>query len=378
MQPIYETIAKAKKENNLDLIWSLWKEMGSVKKSSSSALYSENSIFYVDEIKSLVYCAATYTSAMNWSTISEADLAGTLVTVDGVTVEVFKIIVEEVEIPGTIADFSASSLETPDVEVNISDKELYKLLTPLGAPLITMDQLELNREELINYYLSPCLDVYYAFFPIVVEQSLSVTGDFDVPFPDGAFNAIMWVTGGGVGIGSGRASPFAVAQGYAMGAMVNGGMGGRFGHGLYYNKKVPGFTGSQNYYERMGEMMGQAQLMQTMKNVFRRVKFQKKLIDGNWHATGYAMSGGKLNIKWMEKNSDWSAIPTDMMMTVRPYCQGYILSNISSLRSIVSDAEIPTNAKELESKGTKMMEDVLKVWQPRTNMFVTSRGATTF
>jgi hypothetical protein len=226
--------------------------------------------------------------------------------------------------------------------VNISDDELQTILTPIGFPFVTFEDVEYSKDQICKYMIHPALQRYFSFRPIIQREPGIVTsqgGKFEVEFPKNAYACIPYYTvpgGASMGAGSGG-SPFSFYNEMRMTGMV--GAGGRFGRGVhYYGKQVPGFVNM----EWRNTMIDQMITNQGFLNFFRREKYDRvRDENGKYWATGFSTIGGNLNFIWLKASDNWEDVKwEDVENLARPMARIEILRNFAMLRSLVK-ADIP-------------------------------------
>jgi hypothetical protein len=306
---------------------------------SSAPLH--NSILYVNE-EYRVDNKARY--PIDWSVMTPDDLEGTLVSVEGVMLPYFTVLPVKWSASFTPEnDFIPfEEADEGEAEVNISDSELMLCLTDLGMPFLTWDEIEYNRNQIVNLCVKPALDEYWTYFPIIVEDgsqgSYSKGGEFKVPMPANAYSAVPYfVSGVGAGgSGQGGGSPFTFFNETMLwsGGSFFGMGSSRFGRGVYYpNKQTPGFTGQQGRWSSMFDNLAVAQ---ALRNYMRHEKYSIVKEDGVKYVKGFSTIGGALNIKWLCKSPDWDDVKYEHLEPLaRPMVKIRTLKAIKAVRDLV-------------------------------------------
>lgn len=358
-----------------------WKALGKIIYNTDTKIYTANTLFKVEDLdkgvldNALVYCQNTYTVGedfppIEWSAATVESTENNICTVQGVMSPFFKVILlgdevpPEEEVPSLPDDFLPFSGMKMSPDVEIDDDELIRLLTELGVPFLRLDELEYDRDTICQYMIKPALEDYYAYFPIVQEETIGhMSGgqEFDIPFPKGAHGGVLYYTLGGSGSPAGFGSgPFALYREQLM--YGGGGAQGMFGNGITYRKQVPGFTGTTS-----GMIDARLQGMQAAQgyaNVFRREKYKKVRRDGKLYATGYSTLGGNLCAKWFMHSYDWNDIEFEMLGQVRMHTKANILRNLGMLRGMIK-SDLPGNIdfSVYNSRADALDEQSIRKWE---------------
>lgn len=371
-----------------------WAALGKIVYNSNTKIYTANTIFKVDAgdgplANALIYCQNTYTvdgdtfPLIQWESATTEETEDLISTYQGVMSPFFKVLITEKEIPAYddipedegLLPFAGMKL-SPDVE--ISDDELITLLTELGVPFLRLDELEYDRDTILQYMIKPSLQDFYSFYPIVEEQTLgNYSGgmEFEIPLPENAHGGVLYYVLGTSGAASGYGSgAFALYREQMMygGAAGNSGM---FGHGLTYRKMVPGFTGMAS-----GMIDARLQGMQAAQgyaNLYRREKFKKVKKDGKLYAVGYSTIGGTLCAKWFEHSYNWDDIEFEMLPQVRMHVKATILRNLGLLRGMIK-SDLPGNIdfSAYSSRADALDEKSYAKWEAdiKNQRFAIMRG----
>ena len=245
-----------------------------------------------------------------------------------------------------------------DGGVNISDSELELVLSDIGFPFLTFQDVEFSKAEIKRVFIKPAMDRFFTFFPIVIEEPGYNYGgqagsEFLVPYPEGAYACIpYYTTPGGANAGN-PGSPFAFYNEqlfYGGGGFGWG--GGGMGRGVrYVGKRQPGFVGLEQRNAWIDKLAEQ----QAFLNYFRREKYSRKKINGRLYAYGFTTISGNLNFKWLKRSYYWDDdIPFDLLEPVaRPMAKSAVLQQFAMLRQLVKtdiagqlDATVLSNTRK--------------------------------
>lgn len=386
-------------------VYDTWQSLGSIKLNSNTKYYAANTFFKVevetqpDEIPcdlggALVYCVNSYQVVpnkfpeINWKDMTVEKISQMVMSQNGIISPFFKVIalpkeIESVEGSELAEGFIPYSKMPSSSTVTISDDDLIVLLTECGVPFLRLDELEYDRETILQYMIKPALTDFYTYFPIIEEENLGPIGagvDFDFPLPENAHGAIPYyvlgTAGKGVAAGRGAGSPFAM---YSEMMMWGGGIGtgGGFGGGISYRKPVPGFTGAA-----AGQLDAQLQGLQAAQgytNYFRREKVRKyrNKEDGLLHIKGFSTVGGTLCVKWLCHSYDWDDIDFELLGTCRDHCKAVILRNLGMLNHLIkSDTPGAIDFSLYNTRADQLDEKSIEKWKvsPTNYRFAIMRG----
>lgn len=286
---------------------------------------------------------------IDWSIMNIDDVTGQRAAIEGITLPFFGILPVKYSITfmpdNNFIPYQNAAVTFDSGGVNISDDELQIILTPLGFPFVTFDDIEYTKDQICKYMIHPALQRYFSYRPIIERQpggATSTGGQFRVEFPKGAYACIPYYTvPGGSGMGGGAAgSPFAMYNEQVMyGGLAGMNAGGRFGRGVsYYGKQVPGFVGLESRNSRIDAMLAN----QGFLNFFRRERYDRvRDENGKYWATGFSTIGGNLNFIWLKASDTWDDVKwEDVENIARPMARIEILRNVAMLRSLVK-SDIP-------------------------------------
>ena len=362
-----------------------WAALGSITVTSQTKVYTRGTVIRVDAAGALhdmiVYVCEDYRVdgvshfPIVWDQLAVDDVNGIHAAVQGIQLPYFGLlparwsagfVPDPKFIPYKNAEVSAQTTAAVG-GINIADDELETILTVIGFPFATFDDVEYSKAQIIKYMIRPALQRYYTFRPIIREEvygAVALGSEFMVEFPDGAYGCVPYycVPGGMSGVGISPRSPFAFfgERNMAMGQM--GTVSNRYGSGLRYrNKMVPGYVGMDGQINMLDGLLAQ----QGMLNVFRREHYSKVKIDGKLYAKGFSTIGGNLNLKWLCWSKNWDDIDMDDLEPIaRPMARSEVLKNFGILRSLcktdVAGQLDPSALKELRSEIETDLKDIIK------------------
>lgn len=396
-----KNIATAIRKNNDALAAvSLWKTLGKVEKDASCGAYIRDQVIRITTktditlpgnenacplLDSIVYVRGNYLGKIDWETTELLSLDGMTVTDNGLNVQAFMCLAPNVdfeafsldEIPDF--DFDSYKEEQPSI-LNIDPRDWAYMLSPTGVPFVTEEELEYNYNQFVDTFIFPTVQDFYASFPIVKKAAYNVGGQFSIKFPDDAYNAVMWTSGSGSAGGNSNGILTAFGLIATEGSYL-GYANGRFGRGVYYNKRVPGYSGLAGRSTRYTNQLGQNLINQTLRNVYTREQFDRVLHDDGWYAEGYTTNPGALNVKWLCWNPDWSVITIDLKRDIRELGKARMMQGLGWIRGMCkSTANLKLNEDKLSSEGKAIEDKILQKWDesPYSKIFTPARGSQTY
>ncbi len=426
-------LLKLKSDNNIEELFRTWQALGSLKVDNSTKIFNKDTLFLITEEGSLknalVWCSNTYTvdpskcwDPIDWTVAQANWVDSEIAFYQGVVSPFFKVIIPSMTISAyrlndtrriklTIIEKHGNSVEETqdapkifdmtfaDTEfipfkraeikssvIDIDDAQYTMIASELGIPFLNEDELEYNRDTILDICVRPALDQYYAYFPIVIDESKGRVGggvDYEYEyhsFPEDptafAYKGIPYMTVGVGGFGDikGYTSPFSymresVATGYGAGS------GSRWGRSINWNKSVPGPYG--NSYTRAEEALLANAAQQGYMNYFRREYERDVFKDGKKYIHGHSTIGGNLNIHWLCASYDFSRVDYWMLPQVRKLCTAYALRNIGMLNALIKPNETnPIDYSLYNSRADALEKEVLDSWSknPAALMFAIKRA----
>lgn len=387
-------------------IYDTWVALGCLSVSNKTKIYTKDTIFQITEpgpLKdAIIYCVTDYITnpatgfdPINWNEATLDSVSGIVSFYQGVTSPHFSVVLTPSELVNVDTSEPTSDSFIPftgnnqkSSSISISDEEYKIIAAELGIPFLREEELEYDRDTIIEICIKPAVDQFYSYYPLIIDEAVGNKGanqQWRVPYhtfeqnPTAVpYKAIPYMTLGGGG-GAPASSFGAGAFNYMRTEMMGGGFGGSgygFGSGLSYRKPVPGFTGMSSYEAMNAALMGLA-ARQGMMNVFRR-EYSTDVYEGKEKiATGYCSIAGCLNIHWLCMDTDFSHIEYHHLPRVRKLCTAYALRNIGMLRSLIKPGDNnPIDYSLYNSRAEALEKEVLDVWSkdPSSLMLAIHRG----
>ena len=377
-------------DGNLEIYYT-WNAFGELKATNNTKVFTKDTIFQVTEegpLKdAIVYCKYGYNvdpkngfDPIDWKTAQKQDVEGQVYFYQGVVSPNFQILLTPdeyhqidttVPIPEDFIPFTNNNAKTSSI--SISDQEYMIVAAELGVPFLREEELEYNRDIIIDICIKPAIDQYYAFFPIIIDEAVQGIGpnqEYFVEyhtFPDDpsavAYKGIPYMTmgaGGGTSAAYGTGAFSFMREQYTSGYM--GGSSYGFGRGITYSKPVPGFTGRSNGDFMSAYILGRA-AQQGYINYNRREYDRDVFKNNKRYVHGFASTGGALNIHWMCMSTDYARIDYWMLPEVRKLCTANALRNLGALRSLIKPSDNnPIDFSGMQTRADALESKVLERW----------------
>ena len=372
-------------------IYYTWNAFGELKATNNTKVFTKDTIFQVTEegpLKdAIVYCKYGYNvdpkngfDQIDWKTAQKQDVEGQVYFYQGVVSPNFQILLTPDEyhqidttkpIPEDFIPFTNNNAKTSSI--SISDQEYMIVAAELGVPFLREEELEYNRDIIIDICIKPAIDQYYAFFPIIIDEAVQGIGPNQEYFVEYhtfaddpsavAYKGIPYMTmgaGGGTSAAYGTGAFSFMREQYTSGYM--GGSSYGFGRGITYSKPVPGFTGRSNGDFMSAYILGRA-AQQGYINYNRREYDRDVFKNNKRYVHGFASTGGALNIHWMCMSTDYARIDYWMLPEVRKLCTANALRNLGALRSLIKPSDNnPIDFSGMQTRADALESKVLERW----------------
>lgn len=227
----------------------------------------------------------------------------------------------------------------------ISDQEYFEILTEVGYPVVKEDDLEFTQEEIKNYFIFPALREFFIWFPKIQIQSVYVSSEFSIDFPDDDTYGIVDARISTATSGNGRTgSPFMNSVLFKQGGMSSHKYGTDNDYGISEARYMErAFTkASQNYVRAKSIQVDHAN---------RKLK-------------GYTTVNGELMIDWAKSSQDFNDVPFIRKTDVINLAKSKVLKGFSMLRSqLSSDVGVEFNTSDFLSRADDLENKVMDKWK---------------
>ena len=162
-----------------------WAALGCITVTSQTKVYTRGTVVRVDAAGALhdmiIYICEDYRVdgvshfPIMWDQLAVDDVTGIHAAVQGIQLPYFGLlparwsagfVPDQKFIPyrnGTVSAQTAAAVG----DINISDDELETILTVIGFPFATFEDVEYSKAQIVKYMIRPALQRYYTFRPII-------------------------------------------------------------------------------------------------------------------------------------------------------------------------------------------------------------------
>lgn len=371
-----------------------WEALGSNVISSTTKLYNKGMIYKVEVSGSLegclVYCRNDYIGSLNWASASIIDTFSGEISFGSSIIDPNLISVmsktefdesDSSTVPDSFVPFQ-ETLKDETGDVVISEDMYTQILSVLGYPYITEDELEYSREQICNIPLKIAIETYYRFFPREEIYSYAANGGVnEVEFPTGAYDALaISVQNGTAGNLSdvNISSTSGTTAGHTLWRTWTeyfpyAGFGGNIG-GAGFSASMTGSYNSiyppQTNQYSLENYLGMRSVNQAYQNYLHRYRFDKILkTDENGNSKWYARfftnkAGGTVLITYAMRDYNTSHIDFARKSEFIKLCQAHVKLFFANLRSQAKPisgniTDYSTWKKEAEDT----IKEVTELWQ---------------
>lgn len=350
-----------------------WALTGSNTITASTTVYTKGTLYQINYPTSIIHgglvlALDTFSNAtpLTWGTIEVLDEdAGYISFSQHVINPYFSLILSPAKvtaISGIPVNSSFTPYATEIYEVSIPDDELDRILLEVGVPFVQLEELEFTKEQILKLMIKPALDVYFKWFPKIKSVTYPMSSvQFDIPVPDGAFDAqrVFVIQGNPSTVPTnGPANPLLRYFDEGIFSMMNG--------QTKRAKSQIGRTMGNNF----ATMSMNRAVLQGMTNYMQRISFRTQKDDaGVKHVIGYSLKMGFLQIDWAYNSNSWSDVEFRLVQDVRELCAAKVLRAIGMLRS-QSRSDLPgsidydmfiSRADDIEDKIIDKWEEWTKI-----------------
>ena len=238
--------------------------------------------------------------------------------------------------------------------VQIRDTDVGRILLAVGGPVLKVEDLEISRDEILEYVVLPALEVHFSYFPIQTVVELSVSGSFSLPYPNP--DLTMGVTSAQISMDVGNPnnpslSPFMNDRNYQRGGLMR--------QGQYDMEAVEG-----NMMTRLAAQ-GAINLLSTR---------HLKLDPVNKVLSGFATTAGIARITWAAMSLNVDDILIFNKNDFIRLCQANILEVLGTVRgSLKLQDDVQMDGDAMLNRAKDMRDEVLGTWRSVTRVAI-ARG----
>jgi hypothetical protein len=233
--------------------------------------------------------------------------------------------------------------------VVIEDRDLKRILTAVGGPVLSFEDLEVKRDDVIDLCVLPALEVHFSYFPIEFVQEVSLAGAISVAFPDP--DLTLGVSSAQISMDIGAPnnpslSPFVNDRNYQRGGLMRQGQ---------YDIEAIG-----------GNLMARS-AMQSAVNLLAAKHVHVDPVTKT--LTGFTNAPGICRISWAMMSLNANDIPVVHKPRFITLCQANLLEVIGTIRGSVSlSDDVSMDGQAMIDRAEKIRNDAMEV------IYATTRG----
>lgn len=382
---------------------STWEQLGSNVITSNTKLYNKGMVYQVKVDNAplfdcLIFCREDHIGGLNWTqgniidSFSGEISFGNNIIDPNLIVIMSKADFDEADasaVPSDFVPFSETLKEETD-NVIISDSDYHYILSVLGYPYVTEEELEYSRQEIITYAVKPSLELYYRYFPRRETKTYPTSaGIQEVEFPDKAYDILgfsIQQAGGTLdsnGNYSGEVSHtlwryWDILPYIGGGCSAGGYSGGYAGMTGTYNSIYPPKTQQSS----MGSLVSSKAAIQSYLNYSHRYRIDKILktdADGNskYYAKFYSNKLGSVaEITWAVQDRDVGHIDYARRQEFFKVAQANVKLLFANLRSQAKPISGNiTDWSSWKQEANEAIKEVTSRWDSITKYSSAVRGS---
>lgn len=363
-----------------------WTSFGSAQIDSTAKVFFRNAIFRLVAVGAplngaIIFVNEDYTlpSGFNWLNMQLADITsdtGDIIdVVSSIITPYFNVVVTQAQFQAIVQDYDPNFLpfQEPDASslVSIDEQNLNMILNELGIPFITLEEMEFDRDRIVNLMVYPAVREYYKFFPVLSIGNFPLSNNsFSIPIPpDPIFTAMEARVIQGVPVASqGITNPLTFFFDEVLMNVAGGANGGFSTPGYATNRR----RGTQSMTNISTTVLERA-VRSGIVNYSQRNRLRISVQDGM--VSGYSTIKGTLQITWGAWNPTFSSIPYNRQTEVRQLATAYALRSFGMLRS-QANATIPgvINYDKFLTRADDLEKKITELWQASTKSVLVRLG----
>lgn len=229
--------------------------------------------------------------------------------------------------------------------MQISDKEYFEIISELGYPAVQEGDLEFTREQIEDNFIFPALREFFVWFPKTEVQSVHVSSEFSIDFPDEYTYGVADARINSAVTGDGR-------------------IGSPFIDSMYFQQTRSGmrmYGTPYDYGVTEAKFLERAYSKAAMNNM--RVK--RMDVDAvNKKFNGFTNINGELIVTWAKYSDNFDDVPFTRKTDVIELAKSKVLRGFALLRSqLDSDIGVALNTSEFMSRASDLEDKVMNRWK---------------
>lgn len=349
-----------------------WAVYGSTIYPATQTEYMKDDIFQLDAPGTIWHNAIFYVkdelhldSSFNWTDYTfENQLKGTIYDTLHIIHPSFHCILTEAQLLAITEPIDLSFIAFKAIDpIDIDDTTLNTILLEVGVPFITLEELEFNREEILNLMIKPALEEYYKWFPIrTVEQFPVPVANINIPIPPYVKMVRNAYINPGYPITGNHLNP--ITRYFDEVVLASSSRGSFANPAINYRKRQP-FFDIQSYSTFLLEKA----VRQGAINHGSRKRIRVEMV--NKRLVGYSNIQGILEVEWGTMSNKWEDIPFNRQREVRELATAKILRALGTLRGQVN-SNLPGNInyENFITRAEALEEKIITQWQDTTKAVI--------
>lgn len=229
--------------------------------------------------------------------------------------------------------------------MTISEREYIEIISELGYPAVREEDLEFPRDHIRENFIFPALREFFIWFPKTQVESVFVSSEFSIDFPDeftyGIADARINTSVSGEGK---TGSPFIDSL------MIRQATGGVRAYGTPYDYGIAESKFLERAYSKAS--------MNTM-----RVK-RLDVDTVNKKLNGFTNINGELIITWAKYSENFDDVPFTRKSDVINLAKSQVLRGFASLRGqLSSDVGVEFNTSDMIARADELEGKVMDKWK---------------
>jgi hypothetical protein len=344
-----------------------WVALGSLQATNTTRFFTKDSLYLVQEAGSalnnfLLYCKEDSAGVITWETGTLEDYDyGEISFQQGIIDPRFVVLLTNEEYTAIVDPIDTTWVPFQDVvqdlgSVTIPDSELNIILSDIGVPFISFDELEYPKKDILDVMIKPALEEYFKWFPKVHIQTYPITtgNEMILDMPEGAYEAIHIAVNQGLAGSGASSNPLLRYFDEVVWAAGSPSMGGGFGGGK-----------PRTSMRDWGGMMMDRAGRQAVINYATRIRHNTFIDqDGKRKLRVISNKMGVLEVQYALRTLDWNDVEFARQPELRELCRANVLRAFGSLRG-QSKTDI-IGVKDYEGwiqKAENIRKEVLVDWK---------------
>jgi hypothetical protein len=235
----------------------------------------------------------------------------------------------------------------------ITDSDFNFILTRIGYPFISEDDLEISFDQIKEYCILPALHEYYKWFPLQQTNTYSVSGSFSIDFPD-----VNTFSAKDVRINTARNG-----QSYTGNPLINS----------TFIRSLGSFGGSRIYGQPYDYGMDQVyhyERIEGQSSIDKYKAFKVYVNESDRVVEGFSNITGTLQVIWAQYDNNFSSVPFQRKKDVQKLAQAYVLRFFGELRLQGEMNEMPVafDGQNFVDRADDIEEQVITRWEEFTKV----------